>query len=258
MAQSGGDSTRRFSCRVAEYIRHRPGYPAALIHTLRDEANLRPASVVADVGSGTGISSRLFLAYGCVVYAVEPNMEMRRAAESLLSDHPNFRSVAGTAEDTTLEDASVDLVTAGQAFHWFDAQKAQAEFARVLRPDGWIAVFWNQRRTESTPFLRAYEALLRRYGTDYREIQDRTADEAKLRQLFAAGQYERRTFYNEQAFDLAGLRGRLTSSSYTPGEGHPDHVPMLRELEEIFRAYQEQGRVVIEYDTELYFGRPKP
>ncbi len=255
MAQSGGDSTRRFSCRVAEYVRYRPAYPAALIHTLRDEANLRPASVVADVGSGTGFSARLFLGYGCVVYGVEPNTEMRRAAETLLSGDPNFRSIAGTAENTTLEDASVDFVTAGQAFHWFDARKARAEFARVLRPNGWLAVFWNQRRTASTPFLRAYEALLRRYGTDYREVQDRTADEARLRQLFAVGQSERRTFYNEQAFDLAGLKGRLASSSYTPGEGHPDHDPMLRELEEVFRAGQEQGRVLIEYDTELYFGR---
>lgn len=252
---SAADPTRRFSGRVADYARHRPGYPAALLQALRETTHLSAATVVADVGSGTGLSSRLFLEEGCLVFAVEPNAEMRRAAESLLGGHPNFRSVAGTAEDTTLEDASVDLVVSAQAFHWFDVEKARAEFARVLRPNGWITIVWNQRRTESTPFLRAYEALLRRWGTDYSEVKNRTADETRLRKLFESGRFERRTFDNEQPLDLPGLRGRLRSSSYVPGEGHPDHAAMLRDLEARYHEFQEGGRVRFEYDTELYLGR---
>jgi len=247
------DPTRRFSGRAADYERYRPGYPKALLHALRDETGLRPGSVVADVGSGTGISSRMFLDLGWVVHAVEPNPEMRQAAEALLGEHPGFRSVAGTAEDTTLPEASVDFIAAGQAAHWFDARKARVEFARVLRTDGWIAVFWNQRRTASTPFLEKYEALLQRYGTDYRQVRETTASEASLRELFGGQAFRRLTFDNEQALDLAGLRGRLFSSSYVPGEGHRDRAPMLDELGRIFRDHQYQGRVVIEYDAELYF-----
>jgi ubiquinone/menaquinone biosynthesis C-methylase UbiE len=152
-----GDVTQRFSSRVDNYIRYRPGYPDAILDTLRDAYGLTPASIVADVGSGTGILTEMFLRHGNVVYGIEPNREMREAAERLLAGYDRFHSVAATAEDTTLGDDSVDLVTAGQAFHWFDPSKARAEFARVLKPGGWVALIWNER-VVTTPFLADYAA----------------------------------------------------------------------------------------------------
>jgi len=257
-SQTGRDSTERFSDRVDNYVRYRPGYPAGVLDVLCQETGLTPASVIADVGSGTGISAALFLRNGNTVYGVEPNAEMRHAAESLLASDPEtfarFRSVDGTAEATTLPARSVDYVVAGQAFHWFDAERARAEFARILRPGGWLVLMWNSRRQDSTPFLRAYESLLERFGTDYRQVRHTNIDPEALRPMFAGGDFTRRVLYNEQRFDLDGVRGRLLSSSYTPSASEPGYEPMLRELERIFAAHAEDGEIRFEYDTELYIG----
>lgn len=255
---TGRGSTERFSDRVEDYVRYRPGYPDAVLDILRDETGLTPESAIADVGSGTGISSALFLRNGNVVYGVEPNAEMRHAAESLLASDPTrrarFRSVDGTAESTTLPDRSVDYVVAGQAFHWFDAERARAEFARIARPAGWLVLLWNSRRLDSTPFLRAYESLLERFGTDYRQVRHTNIASEMLRPMFARGEFTRRVLYNEQRFDLDGVRGRLLSSSYTPTPGDARYEPMLVELKRIFEAHAEGGEIRFEYDTELYFG----
>ena len=251
------DSTRRFFDRVANYVLYRPSYPEEVVGVLVDETGLVDRSVIADIGSGTGISSELFLRHGNTVFGVEPNTEMREAAEQLLAAYPNFRSVAARAEATALPDASVDYVTAGQAFHWFDPQLARTEFARILRPGGWAVLLWNARRLDSTPFLRDYDAMLERYGTDYRQVRHKNVDVARMRVLFAGelgDAFRLRKLYNEQRFDFEGLRGRLLSSSYTPTAGHPGYQPMLRELRRIFDEHAEDGSVAIEYDTEIYFG----
>jgi len=249
------DPTRRFSSRVADYVKYRPGYPAALLRLLESECGLVPESVIADVGSGTGLLSELFLRHGNRVYGVEPNREMREAGERLLAGYPNFESVDGRAEETTLEDASVDLVTAGQAFHWFDPAGARREFARILRPGGWVALAWNDRRTAGTPFLEDYERLLLEYGIDYREVSMKYMEESSFSTLFGGGEIRTATFDNEQVFDFDGLRGRLTSSSYSPEAGHPNFEPMIRELEALFRRHQRGGRVVVAYDTRVFYGR---
>jgi SAM-dependent methyltransferase len=249
------DSTARFADRVADYIRTRPGYPPGVLDLLRTEAGLTCSTVIADVGSGTGISTELFLKNGNTVYGVEPNKEMREAAETLLAGYANFHSVAGTAEETRLPAASVDLVVAGQAFHWFDAPKARAEFLRVLRPGGFVVLMWNTRRLGTTPFLVAYEDLLQRFGTDYREVVHTNVDQSVLAAFFGPGGFRSIKLDNEQVFDLEGARGRLRSSSYTPPVGHPNHEPMMRELEWIFDQHNDGGRVRFEYDTELYIGR---
>ncbi len=247
------DSARRFDQRVENYVAYRPKYPTAVVDFLRAELGLA-ASVVADVGSGTGILSELLLEVGCRVFGVEPNAAMRAAAERLLQAQANFRSVAGTAEATTLGDASVDFVTAGQAFHWFDADGARREFRRILRPGGWAVLVWNMRRLDTTPFLREYEQLLRDYGTDYTQVNCEQLPEERIADFFAGG-YEWRAFDNFQVFDYAGLRGRLLSSSYVPLAGHPKHEPMLKALRRLFDSHQRDGRVTIEYDTKLYYGR---
>ena len=252
------DSTQRFSDRVANYVRYRPTYPGEVLNALHEHTGFTSAHVVADIGSGTGISTGLFLKNGNEVYAVEPNDAMREAAESLLSTYPNFHSIAATAEATTLATASVDYVVAGQAFHWFDQQAAKNEFRRILRDTGWVVRFWNDRKTDTTPFLRAYEQLLLDYGTDYTEINHRNiteSHEAKFSHFFRDGIYQTKTFPNYQYLDYEGVKGRLLSSSYAPNESLPTHLPMLAALERIFEQHQENGQVVFEYTTELFFGR---
>jgi SAM-dependent methyltransferase len=255
MSRSPVDTTKRFSGRVENYTRYRPGYPSDALRILRDDAGLTEASVVADVGAGTGISTKLFVDHGNVVYAVEPNQEMREAAETLLRRNPRFHSVAATAEATTLPDASVDLVVAGQAFHWFCVDEARREFRRILRPPGWAVLMWNSRRTDSTPFLRGYEALLAQFGTDYREVSHTNISKIVLQGFFGGTSPQYRRLGNEQVFDLAGLEGRLLSSSYVPNAEDPRYRPMLAALAQLFDAHQHEGYVRFEYDTELYFGR---
>jgi SAM-dependent methyltransferase len=247
------DPTGRFSDRVANYIAYRPTYPEALGDALRREVGLSAASTVADVGSGTGISSDLLLRLGCTVFAVEPNAAMRQAAETRFSGETRFHSVAARAEETTLATASVEAITAGQAFHWFNRDQTRQEFVRILRPAGLVALFWNTRRDDGTPFLRAYEALLREFGTDYAQVNHRRIDTPTLA-AFYRGPWESRVFVQEQVLDLAGVRGRLLSSSYVPGPGQPRHAAMLAALERIVEAHQQDGRVRMVYDTELYFG----
>jgi SAM-dependent methyltransferase len=251
------DPTRRFSNRVEDYIKYRPTYPSALVRLLEDECGLTPASVVADVGSGTGILSELFLRNGNRVYGVEPNREMREACERLLSAYENFVSVDGRAEETTLADASVDFVTAGQAFHWFDPAAARREFERVLKGGGWAVLVWNSRRTEGTPLLAEYEQLLLEYGTDYREVSSKWAEGESIGALFGPEEVRTKTFDNEQVLDFDGLKGRLTSASYAPVPGHPNYDPLMRELAALFERHQREGRVVVEYDTKVFYGQLK-
>jgi SAM-dependent methyltransferase len=248
------DSKDRFSNRVGDYVRYRPGYPLAMLQVLREECGLTPASAVADVGSGTGILTKVFLENGNVVYGVEPNAAMREAGEEYLRGYARFHSIEGAAESTTLANASVDFVVAGQAFHWFDIDAARAEFQRVLKPQGWAAIVWNVRKKDATPFLCDYEALLRTHGTDYAEVAEKYPEDDPLDAFFGVGASNLRMFANEQIFDFPGLRGRLLSSSYAPPEGHPGHAPMLRELREIFERHSRDGRVAFEYNTKMYFG----
>jgi SAM-dependent methyltransferase len=248
------DATSRFSDRVENYVRYRPGYPPEVIQCLKVECGLAPSQVVADIAFGTGIWTRLLLENGNRVFGVEPNAEMREAGERLLKAFPKFTSVAGTAEATTLSDHGLDFVTAAQAAHWFDRAKARCEFVRILKPGGWLALLWNERRTDSTKFLRDFEQLLITYGTDYQDVRHEHTTDA-VNEFFDPAPFQERAFEMRQDFDYAGVEGRLLSSSYAPGPEHPQHAPMLRELRRIFEACSVEGRVAFEYKTRLYFGR---
>jgi ubiquinone/menaquinone biosynthesis C-methylase UbiE len=248
------DSTLRFSSRVENYIRYRPGYPLQVLELMKTDCQFTPSSVVADIACGTGIFTRMLLDHGNKVLGVEPNRDMREAAERLLAAYPNFTSIAGTAEATTLPDESVDFATAAQAAHWFDLPRARREFARILKAGGWAVLIWNERSTDTTPFLRAYEQLLMTYGTDYQQVRhENTTD--NISSFFAPSPFEERVFAMQQNFDYAELEGRLLSSSYAPLEGHPNYAPMLAELRRIFETRQVNGRVGIEYRTRMYYGR---
>lgn len=246
--------TTRFADRVADYVRYRPSYPPEILQTLRDELGLRPGQTVADVGSGTGILARLLVEHGNVVYGVEPSAEMAEAAVEALGRSGRFHDVRGTAESTNLPTGSIDVVTVGQAFHWFKVDPTRDEFRRILRPPRPVAIVWNLRRTDSTPFLREYEAFLQEWGTDYKDVAVRYAEPTALARFFGGARYAARRFEYVQIFDRAGVHGRLLSSSYTPAAGHPRHEGMRAALDEIFDRHARDGRVPFAYDTELYFG----
>jgi SAM-dependent methyltransferase len=252
----GLHATARFSDRVDDYVRYRPDYPPALLDWLQREQGVDVGWQVADAGAGTGISSKMFLDAGYRVTAVEPNAPMRAAAEGWLRAYEKFEAVDGRADATGLPDASVDLVTVAQAFHWFDEEATRREFARILRPHGLVAIWWNSRRLTGTRFLEGYEALLQKFGTDYTSVAERYADDARMRHWFGSGFRGSARFEHAQQLDFEALRGRLMSSSYAPQTGHPQHEPMLRALRELFDACVVDGRISFDYDTRIFAGQP--
>lgn len=249
------ESTKRFSNRVENYVKYRPHYPPNIIKFLGKECGLNSSHVIADIGSGTGILTELFVKNGNAVIGVEPNKEMREAAERLLAGYPNFRSLDATAEVTTLESNSVDFITAGQAFHWFKPEPTRREFVRILKPGGWVVLIWNDRNISAWPFLKAYEELLVTFGTDYEAVGHKHVDSEIIGRFFGKDTFKLATFPNQQEFDLEGLKGRLMSSSYAPEIGHLNHAPMMEKLAKIFAEHQVNGRIAFEYDTSVYYGR---
>jgi len=222
---------------------------------LESEGQLLPGDVVADIGSGTGRLAELFLRHGYRVVGVEPNREMRRTGEGRLARFSEFRNVAGRAEATNLDERSVDLVVAGQAFHWFDPGPARVEFSRVLRTAGRVLLVWNNRRIEATDFMGGYEQLLRDYGTDYEQVNHQKLDESKVRQFFDPRACRVRRLSYRQVLDLEGLTGRLLSSSYTPEPQQVGYAPMIDALERLFRRHAEHDRITLEYETKMFYGR---
>ncbi|MDX3934787.1 class I SAM-dependent methyltransferase [Stenotrophomonas sp.] len=252
---SRSDSTERFSSRVADYVRYRPDYPPALLDWLHQDIGVPTETLVADIGAGTGISTRLFLAAGHPVIAVEPNAAMREAAEQLLApDYLRMKVTDGTAEATGLADNSVGLVAAAQAFHWFDTTAVRREWARILQPEGMALVFWNSRLLDASPFLIGYEQLLLEFGTDYTEVAERYQDDDTMRAWFGEGLRGMARLPNVQRMDYDGLRGRLLSSSYAPQPGHPRHAAMLDALRQLFDAHAVDGQIAFEYQTRAFVG----
>jgi SAM-dependent methyltransferase len=248
------DPTRRFSNRVENYLKYRPSYPPEIIPLLESECGLSPESPIADLGSGTGFLTELFLKHGNLCFGVEPNPEMRAAGEKVLSQYPRFRSVDGTAESTGLPDHSVDFVSAGQAFHWFNRERARPEFVRILKPEGWLVLIWNGYRMETSPFMASYQDLVVRYGTDYSEVQ-REVVGCDVESFYAPGTCRMANFDFHQTFDYQGLQGRLLSASYAPEPDHPHFQAMLSDARKLFDAHQKDGRVIFAYETEVYYGQ---
>jgi len=247
------DPTERFSSRVDDYARYRPSYPAEIVPLLARECGLNADSKIADVGSGTGFLTKLFLDFGCAAVGVEPNKEMREAGDRTLAHYENFTSVDGRAEQTGLADASVDLIAAGQAFHWFEPAATRVEFRRILRGPRWVALIWNERLV-TDEFLAGYEDLALRYGPDYRKIDHRRVDADRISDFFEHRAWKLATFPNVQHFDWTGLRGRLDSSSYAPRPGDQNYEAMLAELRRLFETHQKNGQVDFLYRTNVYYG----
>jgi len=246
--------TERFSNRVDDYEKYRPSYPKDVMHVLSREAKLKPGAVVADVGSGTGIFTELLLDHGNTVYAVEPNEPMRLAAEHRLHRRANFISVNGTAEATTLADKSVDAVVCAQAFHWFDHKKTLAEFKRITRRGGFVALIWNARIPTSSPMNADYERVVHTFGTDFARAGKELVSTAHLHELLGRSM-KLCTLHNEQALDWPGLRGRIQSASYMPMPGQARFDEMIAALRQAFDAHQQDGVVRLIYDTRVYLAR---
>ena len=246
--------TERFSHRVDDYVRHRPGYPPALLAWLRQSQGIDADWHVADIGAGTGISTRMWLDAGHAVTAVEPNDAMRAAAQAWLAGAPKLDWVAATAEATTLPDAGIDLVSAAQAFHWFDPVLVRAEWARILRPGGLAVVYWNSRVPEQSALMQGYEQLLHEYGSDYDRVAERHQDDDTMQRWFGDGFRAMARFPHRQRFDFDGLRGRLLSSSSAPQAGQPRHEAMIAALRELFERNAVDGQVDFDYATRVFVG----
>jgi len=250
------DPLSRFSDRVEDYVRYRPTYPSAVIPFLAANAGLSTTSIVADIGSGTGIFTRMLLDAGADVFAVEPNDAMRTSAEVELSRWSNFRSVKGTAKATGLPKGSVSLITSAQAFHWFDSIASREEFRRIMKVGSWCALIWNTMNLGTSEFGIGYEQIKKVFGSERGRVRHKDIENSgRLDTLFSAGNWRKHVFENSQKLDLKGLKGRLLSSSYSPKEGHPRHKPMIAALETLFHRCQRDGFIQIEYTTDLFLGR---
>jgi len=254
MREAARHPAARFSDRADDYVKYRPHYSSQVVEALQEACGLRPEDLIADVGCGPGLLAEIFLDNGNQVIGIEPNEEMRMAGERYLAGYPGFRMVNGSAEGTTLPAASVDFAVAGQAFHWFRPDDTRIEFARILKPAGWAVLVWHDRNVDSTSFLRAYEAFIRRHSIDYEQVTHKyLASYAALERFFAPNKMQLIQQHNQQRLDFDGLRGRLLSSSYIPkaGEGYE---AMSRELPELFSSHASGGCVTLQYDTKIYLG----
>ncbi|NML42027.1 class I SAM-dependent methyltransferase [Chitinophaga sp. G-6-1-13] len=248
------NNTSRFSNRVEDYVKYRPHYPIEMITYLEQQSVLQPGMLLADIGSGTGISSELFLQKGYTVLGVEPNKEMREKSEELLKDYPEFNAVDGTAEHTTLEKHCIDVIIAGQAFHWFNQETTRTEFQRILKSTGYVVLIWNERMTGS-PFEKAYEQLIERHGNQYKELNHRNIDIAVIEQFYHPSSVTLTEFANKQVFDYNGLEGRLLSSSYMPSREDDRYPALAADLKQLFDQFQEDGYITIHYTTRMYWGQ---
>lgn len=248
------DSTERFSNRVENYIKYRPGYPPEVLYLFHNKMFLQTSSVIADIGSGTGISSKIFLENGNEVFGVEPNEAMREASKIFLQDFFTFHAIDGTAENTTLKDRSVNFIIAAQAFHWFEAEKTRAEFRRILRPNGFVALIWNERQLNSNEFLREFENFMLEFGIDYKEVRHEKVTNEIISEFFQA-EFRQESFLNSQTLDFTGLKGRVMSSSYMPTEENPRFSEMEKELNRLFTRHQKNDTIQILYNTRVFYSQ---
>jgi SAM-dependent methyltransferase len=247
------DFTKRFTGRASFYSTSRPSYPRGILDILRSEINFDETYTIADIGSGTGLLSQLFLENGNRVLAVEPNDEMRGWAEKSLDKFPKFLGIRGTAEQTGLESASVDLVVIGQALHWFDCEGSSREFGRILKTNGHVCIVYNDRNNEDS-FMKDYDKIVRKYARNRASVP--TIDDAYLSRFFKSGKYSKFVLANEQLLDMEGLLGRMTSASYMPSPSDADQFALLREdVARLFNTYRKQGKVRLLYDTTVLLGK---
>jgi ubiquinone/menaquinone biosynthesis C-methylase UbiE len=248
------DPTKRFSDRVDNYVKYRPTYPPQVLQYLKDECKLTDHSVIADIGAGTGIFTKLLLDKGYEVFAIEPNKPMLDSAIEQLSGYKNFNFINSGAECTELPNASVDLIVCAQSFHWFSNDNTRVEFSRILKLGGKAALIWNNRSTDTDKFAKEYDALLQNDSVDYNKVNHQKISDLNFRVFFKDGAYTLKSFPNVQIFDEEGLIGRAFSSSYVPPEDTEEGQKFLKLLKALFAKYNDNGKVSFHYQTEIYLG----
>ena len=250
------ESSSRFNGRVENYLRYRPRYPREIIPFLQGEIGLDSDWRVADIGSGTGFLAERFVDFGCDVTGVEPNAAMRAAGESHLRGHYNFRSVDGSAESSGLPGAAFDLVTAGQAFHWFEPARTREEFKRILRSPGWVALVWNSRAATLSDVTREYESILEKLNHDYQKVAEKNTRPETIEAFLDNGApLAQARFPNLQSYSWDQLRGRALSSSYAPLPADRRHGWFVQSLLALFERHQEGGFLAFPYETNLFWGQ---
>ena len=252
------ETATRFNQTVDFYDQYRPTYPIALLEYLQKQVGLQEGDSVADIGSGTGKLTSLLVNLGLEVYAVEPNEKFREIAAHKLGQYANFHNVPGDSEVTHLPDYCVKLITVAQAFHWFKPIPTKTEFLRILQPQGYLALIWNNRLIHDSPFMRAYEALMEKYGINYHEVAADRFNPEGLRDFFAPAEMTVFQTPHEQILNWEGLVGRTESISYLPKKGAPRYAEMMQDLQAIHDACAVAGKVVFLYETKVYFGMLKP
>jgi ubiquinone/menaquinone biosynthesis C-methylase UbiE len=247
------DPLNRFSSRAALY-QNRARYPHALLDYLRASCGLTPDMVIADIGSGTGFLTVLLLENGNRVYAVEPNAEMRAVADELFTDIPLFTSLTGTAEQLPIKDASVDMVTVGQALHWFEVDKARVEFQRVLKPTGKVVVVDNRPRSDDSEFMQACRAFEQKYFLDFGTAAE---PPARVVKLFTGIEIQKKQIPFIFSCSEKIFRDGFLSSSLAPEAGSQAYTQCEESLHNLFVQYQALGKVQLSFETAIYCGRFK-
>lgn len=248
------DPTKRFSDRVDNYVKYRPTYPTGVLDYLETACNLTANSVIADVGAGTGIFTKLLLDKGYKVFAVEPNEQMLQSAVEQLTEYENFNPVNAGAEYTELSNASVDMIVCAQSFHWFSNSNTRVEFNRILKPGGKAALIWNNRSIDADEFSIEYDKLLQNDSVDYNKVNHQKIKDLDFKAFFKDGKYELKKFPNAQVFNEEGLIGRAFSSSYVPPQGTEEGAKFLKLLKDLFTKCNVDGKVTFHYQTEIYLG----
>lgn len=245
------DNTNRFTHRVDDYVKYRPSYSSELIGFLKEKLNINNKTQIADIGSGTGISAKLFLELGATVFGVEPNLKMRTAANIYLKEYSNFLNIDGSGEQTTLESKSIDIIVCAQAFHWFCNEAAKNEFERILKPNGHIVLIWNDR-DENDAFQADYEHIIQKYSTDYNEVAHKHITDAIIQSFFENRTIEKHSYTYSQSFDFEGLIGRITSSSYMPNKSDANFEAMKNEVRELYQRYEENNQIQFRYTSRVF------
>lgn len=245
-----------FSGKYSNYSKYRPSYPRDLLSFLETHASFSPLTVVADIGSGTGIMSKLFLENGNEVYAVEPNDEMRKYSSIDLRAYPKFHALSGTGEKTGLAGNSVDLVVCAQSFHWLNTELAKKEFSRILKREGLVALVWNDKVDTAEGFNSEYDAVcknFKKFTPSYHRTGGTVADQTVLGKFFE-GNYSYTEFENHQDLTMEGVLGRYSSTSYAIGPEDDNYSSLLKTLDDAFRKHQDRGLVRIHYKTKIFLG----
>lgn len=246
------DNTQKFSGKADVYQQARPNYAQALLDFIAAKWQIGEGSLVGDIGSGTGIFTRQLLSLGATVYAVEPNADMRAKAEEQLGENPNFISVIGTAEETTLPDHRLHLVTVAAAFHWFDPERFKLECERILLPGAPVVLAWNELEMAAEINL-GRERIYKKYCANFKGFSGGNDQEDLIKRAFFDGMLQEKHFPNPLSYDRQTFINRALSSSYSLIEGDPDYEAYLAELGDLFDEHAVEGKILLPQESVAFF-----